>query len=110
MEDGIRALAVAHLGPALEAGSFDFVADFAGRLPMDVISELVGVPAGPGRGARRWPTSSCPRRGQERRPPEGSEAALTLAGYYADMVADRRRHERDDLTWRCWRPRSTATG
>ncbi len=32
-------------------------------------------------------------------PPEGLEAALTLAGYYADMVADRRRHERDDLTW-----------
>jgi cytochrome P450 len=27
------------------------------------------------------------------------EAALTLAGYYAEMVADRRRHERDDLTW-----------
>ena len=44
MEDGIRALAVAHLAPALEAGSFDFIADFAGRLPMDVISELVGVP------------------------------------------------------------------
>jgi hypothetical protein len=32
-------------------------------------------------------------------PPEGLEAALTLAGYYADMVADRRRNERDDLTW-----------
>ena len=32
-------------------------------------------------------------------PPEGVEAALTLAGYYAEMVADRRRHERDDLTW-----------
>ena len=25
--------------------------------------------------------------------------ALTLAGYYAEMVADRRRNERDDLTW-----------
>jgi cytochrome P450 len=32
-------------------------------------------------------------------PPEGVAAALTLAGYYADMVADRRRHERHDLTW-----------
>jgi hypothetical protein len=27
------------------------------------------------------------------------EAALLLAGYYADMVTDRRTHERDDLTW-----------
>jgi hypothetical protein len=32
-------------------------------------------------------------------PPSGVEAALTLAGYYAEMVADRRRHERNDLTW-----------
>jgi len=32
-------------------------------------------------------------------PPEGMEAALLLAGYYADMVTDRRTHERDDLTW-----------
>jgi len=44
MEDRIRVLARSYLEPALEAGSFDYVADFAGRLPMDVISELVGVP------------------------------------------------------------------
>ena len=30
--------------PALEAGSFDWIKDFAGRLPMDVISEMMGVP------------------------------------------------------------------
>jgi cytochrome P450 len=56
MEDNIRALAVAHLAPALEAGSFDFIADFAGLLPMDVISELVGVPS-----------SRCIRRSARRR-------------------------------------------
>ena len=44
MEERIRRLALEHLEPALEAGSFDFIADFAGKLPMDVISELVGVP------------------------------------------------------------------
>ena len=44
MEGDIRHLARAHLEPALERGSFDFIGDFAGRLPMDVISELVGVP------------------------------------------------------------------
>jgi len=31
-------------------------------------------------------------------PHEGLEAALTLAAYYAEMVDDRRRHRRDDLT------------
>jgi cytochrome P450 len=32
-------------------------------------------------------------------PAEGLEAALTLAGYYGEMVAERRRREHDDLTW-----------
>jgi cytochrome P450 len=100
MEAGIRALAVAHLGPALEVGSFDFVADFAGRLPMDVISELVGVPPSDRAEVRRLADLLVHREeGMHDIPPEGLDAALTLAGYYADMVADRHRHERDDLTW-----------
>ena len=100
MEDGIRALAVSHLGPALEAGSFDFIADFAGRLPMDVISELVGVPPSDRAEVRRLAVLLLHREeGMNDIPPEGLEAALTLAGYYAEMVADRRHHERDDLTW-----------
>ena len=40
----IRRLTRQHLGPALETGAFDFVADLAGKVPMDVISELLGVP------------------------------------------------------------------
>ncbi len=100
MEDNIRALAVAHLTPALEAGSFDFIADFAGLLPMDVISELVGVPASDRAEIRRLADLLLHREdGMTDIPAEGLDAALTLAGYYAEMVADRRRHEYDDLTW-----------
>ena len=33
-----------HLDTALESESFDYIAEFAGKLPMDVISELMGVP------------------------------------------------------------------
>jgi cytochrome P450 len=100
MEDRIRQLAVAHLEPALQSGRFDFIADFAGLLPMDVISELVGVPAPDRAEVRRLADLLVHREeGMNDIPPEGLEAALTLAGYYADMVADRRRHERDDLTW-----------
>ncbi len=100
MEEGIRALAVAHLAPVLESGSFDFIADFAGRLPMDVISELVGVPVGDRAEVRRLADLLVHRQeGMNDIPQEGLDAALTLAGYYAEMVADRRRHERDDLTW-----------
>jgi cytochrome P450 len=100
MEDNIRALAVTHLAPALEAGSFDFIADFAGLLPMDVISELVGVPASDRAEVRRLADLLMHREdGMTDIPAEGLEAALTLAGYYGEMVADRRHREYDDLTW-----------
>jgi cytochrome P450 len=100
MEDHIRQLAVTHLTAALDGGSFDFVGDFAGRLPMDVISELVGVPQSDRVEIRRLADLLIHRQeGIDDVPPEGFEAALLLAGYYADMVADRRAHERDDLTW-----------
>jgi cytochrome P450 len=100
MEDRIRALAIGHLEEALEAKQFDFVGDFAGHLPMDVISDLVGVPPGDRAEIRRLADLLVHREeGMNDVPVEGMDAALQLAGYYADMVADRRRHRRDDLTW-----------
>jgi cytochrome P450 len=100
MEDHIRRLAVAHLDVALEKESFDFIGDFAGRLPMDVISELVGVPPSDRSEVRRLADLLVHREeGMTDIPPEGLDAALTLAGYYAEMVAERRRRAYDDLTW-----------
>jgi cytochrome P450 len=100
MEAGIRELTIEHLTPALESGTFDFIGDFAGRLPMDVISEMVGVPRRDQDEVRRLADLLVHREeGVNDVPPEGVDAALALAGYYADMVADRRVHERDDLTW-----------
>ena len=100
MEGDIRHLARAHLEPALERGSFDFIGDFAGRLPMDVISELVGVPPSDRAEVRRLADLLVHREeGMDDIPQAGLDAALTLAGYYAQMVAERRRRERDDLTW-----------
>ena len=100
MEGDIRRLARAHLEPALERGSFDFIGDFAGRLPMDVISELVGVPPSDRAEVRRLADLLVHREeGMDDIPQAGLDAALALAGYYAQMVAERRRREHDDLTW-----------
>lgn len=44
LEPQVLELARIHLDSALQTESFDFVAEFAGKLPMDVISELIGVP------------------------------------------------------------------
>ncbi len=99
MEPAVRAVAVEHLEPALEQGSFDFIAHFAGRMPMDVISDMVGVPSVDRAELRRLADLVVHREeGVTDVPPEGAEAALTLAAYYAEMVAERRKTRRDDLT------------
>jgi cytochrome P450 len=99
MEDHIRAIAVEHLLPALESDHFDLIADLAGRLPMDVISELIGVPAADRAELRRMADLVVHREeGVEDVPPAGVEAALGLVGYYADMIAERRVRPTDDLT------------
>jgi cytochrome P450 len=99
MEDRIRAIAVEHLEVALERGTFDFIADFAGKLPMDVISELVGVPVADRAEIRRLADLVVHREdGLFDVPPSGMDAALTLVGYYQGMVDDRRAAPSDDLT------------
>jgi cytochrome P450 len=98
-EPAIRALAVEYLERALEMGSFDMVGDVAGKLPMDVISQMIGVPATDRAEVRRLADLLVHRQeGVLDVPPEGMEAALVLAGYFADMVAERRAARRDDLT------------
>ncbi|MBU6215144.1 MAG: cytochrome P450 [Acidobacteria bacterium] len=99
LEDRIRALTVHHLEAAIEQGSFDFVGDFAGLLPMDVISELMGVPPADRAELRRLADLLVHREeGVQDVPRAGVEAALVLAGYYADMISQRRSQRTDDLT------------
>ncbi|WP_412516841.1 cytochrome P450 [Actinomadura madurae] len=99
MGDGILVLTRRHLEPALDKREFDFVADFAGLLPMDVISEMMGVPEADRAEVRRLADTVVHREeGLNDVPPAGMDAALTLAGYYQDMVAERRRRPADDLT------------
>jgi cytochrome P450 len=99
MEERIRQIALEHLEPALERGEFDFIADFAGKLPMDVISELVGVPRADRAEVRRLADLVVHREeGLFDVPQAGMDAALTLVGYYQGMVDDRRRARQHDLT------------
>jgi cytochrome P450 len=99
LEPRIREIAREHLDVALDHGDFDFVDDFAGKLPMDVISELVGVPLTDRDDIRRRADLLVHREeGVHGVPPAGIEAALFLFEYYRDMVTTRRRSRTDDLT------------
>ena len=92
LEASISGLASRYLDQALSAEEFDFVSDFAGRLPMDVVSDLLGVPEADRAELQRLGDLTVHREeGVLDVPPAGISAALTLAGYYADLLADRRK-------------------
>ena len=79
--------------------SFDWIGDFAGLLPMDVISDMVGVPEADRAEVRRLSDLLVRREdGLRDVPPVGIEASLELFAYYAAMIAERRRRPSDDLT------------
>jgi cytochrome P450 len=98
LEPSIRALAVHYLERAREAGRCDFVADFAGKLPMDVVSEMLGVPATDRDELRGWSDTILHRaEGVRGVPPEGIAASGRLLHYFVEVVAERRRRPGDDL-------------
>ncbi|GAA1808152.1 cytochrome P450 [Nocardioides hankookensis] len=95
----IQELTDRYLGECLETGSFDWIADFAGKLPMDVISEMMGVPEEDRAEVRRQADIVVHREdGVYDVPPAGAEASLWMVSYFIDMVAARRKKPTDDLT------------
>lgn len=99
LEPRIRALAVAYLDAVREDGACDFIRDVAGKLPMDVISELLGVPPADRAQLRTWADLVVHREeGVRSLPPAAAESALRMLHYFTEMLAERRRRRRDDLT------------
>jgi cytochrome P450 len=99
LEPRVLELTRSHLDAALQNDSFDFITDFAGKLPMDVISELVGVPTQDREQLRALADTVMHREdGVADVPQTAMAAAMDLLVYYADMVKQRRRTPRDDLT------------
>jgi cytochrome P450 len=91
LEPDIRALAVRYLDAAVRAGTFDMVGDVAGKLPMDVISQMLGVPEADRAEVRRLADLLVHRdEGVFDVPQEGMEAALVLANawYWAWRFPD----------------------
>ncbi|HEV7422984.1 MAG TPA: cytochrome P450 [Mycobacterium sp.] len=99
LEARVTEIAVQHLDAALQSDSFDYVDEFAGKLPMDVISELMGVPVVDRDRIRGLADGVMHRdEGVADVPAEAMQASGDLLVYYADMVAQRRKQPSDDLT------------
>ncbi|BBX20182.1 cytochrome P450 [Mycolicibacterium duvalii] len=101
LEPRVTEIAVAHLDTMLESAdaTVDYVDEFAGKLPMDVISELMGVPEADRVQVRAWADAVMHREeGVTDVPATAIEASINLFVYYQEMVAERRKKLTDDLT------------
>lgn len=99
LEPRVVELTRRHLDAALQNDSFDYITEFAGKLPMDVISELVGVPTQDRDHLRTLADTVMHREdGVTDVPQSAMVAAMDLLVYYADMVRQRRKAPQDDLT------------
>ncbi len=103
LEPQIQRLAEQHFGGVFAAnaehGEVDWITEFAGKLPMDVISELMGVPEPDRDEVRRLADLVVHREDGVRDVPlAGMTAAIELNEYYATMVEQRRKSPTEDLT------------
>lgn len=99
LSEGIDRISRQYWDECLERGEFDVVDDYAGKLPMDVISDLMGVPEADRAELRRLADLVMHREeGVQDVPEDSMVAALDLIAYYQDMVAERRRRRTEDLT------------
>jgi hypothetical protein len=98
LEPRIREMAVSALERMRERGRSEFVADLAGVLPMDVISELLGVPSPDRAELRRWADTLVHREeGVFDVPRAAAEAFGKIWSYFSERIAERRRAPKDDL-------------
>ena len=105
LEPRVTELAVQHLDTMLDKATsgtsetVDYVAEFAGKLPMDVISELMGVPLEDRDRIRAMADGVMHREdGVNDVPASAIEASINLIVYYQQMIAERRKKPTEDLT------------
>lgn len=97
MEEPTRALARDLIAAA--GTSFDAIEDFAGKLPMAVISTMLGIPRSDQSEVREWSDAMLHRdEGEQDITSAGIKGAMKLHGYLSELVEERRRQPRDDMT------------
>ncbi|MFD0690724.1 cytochrome P450 [Actinomadura fibrosa] len=97
LEPFIRRTAADLLDRLRGADRFDLVQDFSIRLPLDVISELIGIPVERRERIHELSDRIAARSEDMTTPPEVYEASAELWGLLAELVSDRRRDPGDDV-------------
>ena len=81
-----------------EAETFDLVQQLSGPFPVEVISEMLGIPKGDRQQIRHWLDILLHREEGSVHPSKEAEAAQLDSGlYFYELVQDRRKHPADDM-------------
>jgi cytochrome P450 len=98
LEPRIREIAVRYLDGLAGRPRFDAVRDFTAKLPMDVISSMLGIPAEDRDRVRSWSNDLLHRDPGNPMPTRrGVEAMGRMQAYFAEQMALRRRRPTDDM-------------
>jgi cytochrome P450 len=98
LEPLIRGVAARHLDALVGRARFDVVREFTAKLPMDVISTLLGIPEADRAEVQRKSNLMLHREPGDPMPTsEAIRASLELIPYWNEQIAERRRHPKDDL-------------
>ena len=98
LEPRIRAIAVDYLDRLVGLPRFDVVREFTAKLPMDVISTLLGIPKQDRDQVRGWSNDLLHRDPGNPMPTRhGIESMLKLQSYFDEQMAERRRQPKDDM-------------
>ncbi|MCH8134135.1 MAG: cytochrome P450 [Myxococcales bacterium] len=98
IEPRIRELAAGYLDPRVGSGGFDFVADFGARLPVMVISSLLGVPLEDQEQLSHWTDQTLHREpGETGMSQAAQDASKDVMAYWQQHIDERRRRPRDDM-------------
>lgn len=98
LEDRIRTLCRTYLDRFVGTDGFDYVRDFSMKLPVMVISSLLGFPEEDHDNLREWSDAQLHREdGTAQLSEEGQDANVKLLGYYAEQIRQRRIIATDDI-------------
>ena len=98
LEPRIRDLCRNYLDPFRGKEGFDYVQDFGAKLPVMVISSLLGIPEEDHEQIRIWTDGLLHRDpGQLQGSRKHEEISQQLWGYFASYVAERRKRPADDM-------------
>ncbi len=101
LEPMVRRVVSAHADAVADPHDFDAVAEWTALFPVEVISEMLGVPAGERQQIRLWVDIMLHREpGQKRPSPESEKAQMDAGLYMYNLLQEKRRHPADDMITR----------